>query len=79
MTPTGAKHAKAVGESATISMKEGLLFNGITLHAAYIAPGNVERSTPVEADFADSRLAIGYGAAMSAGIAAHPVAVQLFV
>jgi hypothetical protein len=43
------------------------------------SPGNVERSTPVEADFADPRLPIGYRAAMSAGVAAHPIAVQLFV
>jgi hypothetical protein len=33
----------------------------------------------VVTDFADTRLAIGNGATVTAGIAAHPVSVQLLV
>ena len=74
-----AQHAEAVGEGATIRVEERLLLNRVTLYPAHVAPRGVERSAAVEADFADPCLPVGYGAAMSAGIAAHPVAVQLFV
>ena len=60
------QHAEAVGESTTKCVKERLLLNRVTLHPAHIAPGGVERSAAVEADFADPCLPVGYGAAMSA-------------
>jgi hypothetical protein len=73
------QHAEAVGESTTIRVKERLLLNWVTLYPTHIAPGGVERSAAVEADFANPSLPVGDGAAMSAGIAANPVAVQLVV
>jgi hypothetical protein len=60
-------------------VEERLLLDRVTLNPAHIAPGGVERSAAVEANFADSCLPIGDGAAMSAGIAANAATVQLFV
>ena len=60
-------------------MKERLLLDGIALHAADVAPGHVERAAPVVANFADAGQAVGNGAAVAAGIAAHAIAVELFV
>src|SRR5271155_3900851 len=60
-------------------MKERLFLDGITLHAAHIAPGHVKGSTLVVTNLADSGLAVGNGAAMAAGIAAHAIAVEFLV
>ena len=60
-------------------MEEGLLLDRIALDAADIAPGYIERSSPVVPDFADPRLAVGDGAAMSAGVAAHAVAIEFLI
>ena len=60
-------------------MEERFFLNGITLYAAYIAPRYVERSPTIETDFADSHLSVGNGTTVSAGVAAHAVAVELFV
>src|SRR5665213_4339588 len=65
--------------STTIRVEERLLLNWVTLYPADIAPGGVERSAAVEADFTNPGLPVGDGAAMSAGIAANPVAVQFIV
>jgi hypothetical protein len=73
------QHSEAVGERARISVKEGLLFDGIALDSADIAPGHVERATLVEANFADTILAIRNGAAMPAGEAAHAIAIEFLV
>src|SRR5208283_4248281 len=69
-----ALHAEAVSESTTIRVEERLLLNWVTLYPANITPGSVERSAAVEADFANPGLPVGDGAAMSAAIAANPVA-----
>jgi hypothetical protein len=60
-------------------MKERLFLNGITLNAAYIAPRYVESPPTIETDFADSHLSVGNGTIVSAGVATHAVAVELFV
>ena len=61
------EHAEAVGERSGIGMEERLLLDGIALHARGVSPGNVELAAAIEADFADSGLAFGNGAAVSAG------------
>ena len=60
-------------------MEERLLLDGITLHTGGVSPRDIERATAVVADFADSGLAVGNGAAMAAGEAADPVVVEFFV
>src|SRR5215472_9766084 len=60
-------------------MEEGLLLHRVALHAAHIAPRHVESATPVETDFAHSRLTFRYWAAVPAGVTANPIAVQLLV
>src|SRR5690242_18577923 len=60
-------------------MEKRLLLDRIALHAAYIAPGDIEITPTVEAHLAHATLPLGNGAAVSAGKAAHPVTVQLFV
>ena len=73
------EHAETVGQGPTVGMEEGLLLDGITLHATDIAPGNIEGSSAVEANLAHSRLPLGNRAAVSAGVATEAVAVELFV
>jgi hypothetical protein len=72
-----AEHAEAVGESAGVSMEERLLFDGIALHSGGVSPGDVEFATAVEADFTDSGLAFGDGAAVAAGEAADAVVTEI--
>jgi len=67
------KHAEAVGERSGISVEEGLLLDGIALHAGGVSPGDVEFAAAIEADFADSGLAVWDRAAVAAGEAADPV------
>ena len=71
------QHAEAIGQSAAEGVKERLLFDGIALDAADVAPGSVELAAAVEADLADARVALGDGAAMAAGETADAVAVEL--
>ena len=59
-------------------MEEGLLFDGVTLRAGDVSPGTVERAASVVAYFADSGLAFGDRAGMAAGVAADPLAAQVF-
>jgi hypothetical protein len=73
------QHAEAVGESTTKRVKERLLLDRVTLYPAHLAPGGVERSATVDADFANLRMPVGDGAAMSTGIAANPVPIRLFI
>src|SRR5208282_4847034 len=58
--------------------EERLLLDGIALHTGGVSPGHVERAAAVVADFADAGLAVGDGAAVSAGEAADAVVVELF-
>ena len=59
-------------------MEKWLLFDGIALHAGNISPRNVERAAAIEADLAHAGLPVGNRAAMSAGVAADAIAIQLF-
>lgn len=74
-----AQHAKAVGESAGVSMEERFLFDGIALHSGGVSPGDVERAAAVEANFADAGLAFGNGAAVATGKTADAIVVKFFV
>jgi len=47
------------------------------LHAGGVSPGNVECAGAVVADFADASLAIGDGAAVTAGKAADAIAAEI--
>jgi hypothetical protein len=57
-------------------MEERLLLDRITLHSADVPPGNVELTAAIKAHFADTRLTVGNGATVSAGEAAHAIAVK---
>jgi hypothetical protein len=61
-----------------MSVKKRLLLDGITLGASNVSPGNVEFAAAVEAHFADTGLALGNGAAVSAGKATQATIVQPF-
>ncbi len=74
-----AQHTEAISQRSGIGVKEGFFFNGIALHAAYISPRHIKRSTLIEADFADAGLAIGNGTAMSAGKTTQPIAIKFFI
>ena len=74
-----AHHAEAVGERSGMRVKKRFLLDRIALSPGGISPWNIERAAPVVADFADARLAVGDGAAMSASEATHAVFVELFV
>ena len=74
-----AEHAEAVGERAGMGVEEGLFLDGIALHAGGVSPWNEEGAGAIEADFADSGLAVRDGAAVSAGEAADAVVVEFFV
>jgi hypothetical protein len=60
-------------------MEERLFFDGIALQSSGISPRNVERTATIEADFADTGLALGNGATMAAGKAANAVILEFFV
>jgi hypothetical protein len=68
-----SQHAEAVGKGSGIRVEKRLLLDRITLHSSHVAPGNVKRPTAVIANFADARLAIGDGTAVSTGITAHAI------
>src|SRR5207245_9927270 len=57
----------------------GLRLDGIAMDAANIAPGYSQGAALVVADFANAGLPLGNRSAMSAGEAAHAIAVELFV
>ena len=59
-------------------MEKRLLLNGIALHSADVAPGNVQLTSFVVPDFAHSRLALRYRAAVTAGETADAFTVQFF-
>jgi len=60
-------------------VEEWLLLDGIALGSGNVSPGNVQSAAAVVADFADSRLAVGDGAAVAAGEAANPAVVELLI
>jgi len=73
-----AEHSEAVGEGTGMGVEEWFFFDWIALGSGGISPGYVERTAAVVADFADSELAFGNGAGMSAGEAAHAVVLEFF-
>jgi hypothetical protein len=74
-----AQHPEAIRESARIGVKKRLLLDGIALHAAYVAPGNVEGATLVVANLANPGLALRNRTAVSTGVAVDTVAIELLV
>ena len=73
-----AEHAEAIGERSRVGVEEGLLLDGVALHAADVSPGDVEFAPAVVTDLADTNLAFGNGAAVPAGIAAQTLAFEDF-
>jgi len=71
-----AQHPKAIGQGSGVGMKKWLLLDRIALHAAHVAPGNVELPSAVVANFANSGLTLRNGTTMSAGKAPNPIAIQ---
>ena len=60
-------------------MEERFFFDGIALNSADVSPWDVELAAAVIANLANSGLAVGNGAAMPAGKAAHAIAVNRLV
>ena len=60
-----------------MGVEEWFLFDWVTLGSGGVSPRDVERAAAIVADFADSGLAFGDGAAMSASEAAHAVVLEL--
>jgi hypothetical protein len=73
------EHAETVGESAGMRVEERLLLDGIALSSGDVAPGHVEGSAAVIADFADAGLTFGDGATVSARKTADAIFVELLV
>jgi len=48
-----AQHAEAVSQCSWVSMEEGFFLYRVALDAADIAPGQIQRSTPVVANLAN--------------------------
>jgi hypothetical protein len=60
-------------------VKEWLFLYRVALGSGGVSPGDVERAASVVADFADSGLTFGDGAAVAAGEAAHAVVLKFLV
>jgi hypothetical protein len=60
-------------------VEERLLLDRIALHASHVTPGNIQNSALVVTDLANSGLTFRNGTTMAAGMAAHTVALELFV
>jgi hypothetical protein len=60
-------------------VEKWLLFDGVALGAGGVSPGDVEGAAAVVADFADSGLAFGDGAAVPASEAAHAIVLEFLV
>ena len=73
-----AEHADAVSQRARIDVKKRLLLDRIALHAADIAPRDVQPSALVEANFAHAHRAVGDRTLMAAGMTAESPAGQRF-
>src|SRR6185437_15821194 len=74
-----AEHSETVGQRARVGVEERFLFDGIALHSAHVAPGDMEHAALVVAHFANAGLTVRNGTAVTTGVAAHPVAIQLLV
>src|SRR5690242_4905034 len=74
-----AQHSETVSKGSRISVEEGLLLDGIALHAANVSPGHIELAALVVADLADSGLALKNRTAMPAGEATDAMVVDFLV
>jgi hypothetical protein len=52
-------------------MKKGLLFDGVALNPADVAPWHPQTAAGIETDLADANRPVGKGAAMTARVAAE--------
>jgi hypothetical protein len=73
-----AQHSETVGERSGVGVEKRLLLDRVTLNSSDIAVGNIECATVIETNLADTGLSLGNRAAVAAGIAAYPIAIQLF-
>ena len=73
-----AQHSETVGQGSGVGVEEWFLLDGIALGSGNVSPGNVELASAIEADFANAGLSFGNGAAVTAGITAEVIAIQLF-
>jgi len=60
-------------------VEERFFLDRVALHYTGVAPGNVQSPASVVANLADTRLALGDGAAVTTGKTADPVAVKSLV
>jgi hypothetical protein len=74
-----SEHAEAVSERARIDVKKRLLLNRIALHAADVAPRDVQLAALIETDFADTDRTVRQRTAMAAGEASKSPVRQPFV
>jgi len=65
------QHPEGQGFGARQKVKEGLLLGGVTLEGRDVPPRNIEFPIAVEADLANSPLALPYQASMAAGLASN--------
>src|ERR1039458_3494643 len=72
------QHAETQCPGARAHVVEGLLLYGVGVHRLHVSPGHIQLAIAMEADLADSGLAIGYRAAVAAGMAADAAAVDGF-
>ena len=71
-----SEHAEAIGKGTRNGMEEGLLLDRIALDSANVSPGDIELAAAVVANLADTGLAFGDRALVSAGVAAQAIAVE---
>jgi hypothetical protein len=74
-----SEHAEAVCERARIGVKKRLLLNRIALHAADVAPRDVQLAALVETDFTHADGTLGQRTAMAAREAPKSPVRQPFV
>src|SRR5579872_3012647 len=74
-----SQHSEAVGQRARVGVKERLLLDGITLHAADVSPRYIQRAAAVVPHFANAGLSLRDGAAMPACVTADAVAIKFLV
>jgi hypothetical protein len=60
-------------------MKKRLLLDGIALYATDVSPRHIQCAAAVVTHLTDAGLPVRDGAAVAAGIAAHPIAVEFLV
>ena len=74
-----AEHAEAVREGTGIGVKEGFLFDRVTLHAANVPLRDIQAATLIEPHLADPQRALRDRTTVSTGIATDALAIERFV